>query len=163
MEYGLANATRAGTCTKINLMEAHWLTGHHNDNEATTRAIAKNLGCEITRGTWKTYEDCAKAKAKRKAIPQKGNQENKAKGPCKQIFTDITSVQKPTREPKTKFTAHPHMRIIVDEYSKSRFIQWFRTKDGMVVTTAELFYKWKTKGKPVKIVRCNGAGENKKV
>ena len=40
MEYSLANTTRAGT--KINLMEAHWLTGHHN--EVTTRAIAKNLG-----------------------------------------------------------------------------------------------------------------------
>ena len=37
MEYSLANATCAGT--KINLMEAHQLTGHHND--ATTRAIAK--------------------------------------------------------------------------------------------------------------------------
>lgn len=109
----LVNATQEGT--KMKIMRIHELTGRHN--EATTRAIAKELGWEIARGSWKACKDCAKAKAKRKVIPQVGNQDHKATRPCERIFRDITSLRKPMRsKPPTPFTSRPHMRILVDEY-----------------------------------------------
>jgi hypothetical protein len=49
----------------------------------------------------------------------------------------------------------------VDERTQLKFSDFFNTKIGMVEPTCQLFYKWKEKGMPVKVVRCDDAGENK--
>jgi hypothetical protein len=65
---------------------------------------------------------CAKAKAKRKNIP-KDIDHDKAEKPGGCIFTDITSVRKPKKEPKTLFVSKPHMSILVDEKTGTRFVR----------------------------------------
>ena len=52
---------------------------------------------------------------------------------------------------------------MVDEYTGMRFLNWYAKKTGMVepTTCTRLFNQWNGKGKPVLIVRCDNAGENK--
>jgi hypothetical protein len=54
----------------------------------------------------------------------------------------------------------PHMRILVDEATNIRFVQWFGTKDGMVDPTCATLYQWSTKGMKTLFIWCDGAGEN---
>jgi hypothetical protein len=88
---------------------------------------------------------CAKAKAKRKNIPKDTDHE-KAEKPGGRIFTDITSVRKPKKEPKTLFVSKPHMRILVDETTGTHFVRWFETKNCMVGPTCATLHQWSTKG-----------------
>jgi hypothetical protein len=48
----------------------------------------------------------------------------------------------------------------VDERTQLKFSDFFNTKIGMDEPRCQLFYKWKEKGMPVKVVRCDDAGEN---
>jgi hypothetical protein len=76
------------------------------------------------------------------------------------MFTDITSIRKPKNDPKALFVSKPHMRILVDETTNVRFVQWFETKEGMVDPTCVTLYQWSTKGMKKLFIRCDGAGEN---
>ena len=44
-----------------------------------------------------------------------------------------------------------------------KWTNFYDTKDKMVEPTCEMFHKWKREGKPEKSVRCDNAGENKKL
>jgi hypothetical protein len=128
---------------KMHIMKAHDLLGHRDQEKMKATAVA--LGWTICRGGWCRCVHCAKAKAKRKNIPKDTDHE-KAEKPGGRIFTDITSVRKPKKEPKTLFMSKPHMRILVDETTGTRFVRWFETKNGMVDPTCATLHQWSTKG-----------------
>jgi hypothetical protein len=93
----IAPAAPAAKLIKMPIMKAHDLLGHGDQEKMKATAVA--LGWTICRGGWCRCVHCAKAKAKRKNIPKDTDHE-KAEKPGGRIFTDITSVQKPKKEPK---------------------------------------------------------------
>ena len=56
--------TTIGMCMNINI--AHCLLGHRNED--SIRKTAKQMGWELTRGSLKPCEHCAKSKAKQKNV-----------------------------------------------------------------------------------------------
>ena len=50
--------------------------------------------------------------------------------------------------------------MMVDEYTGIRFLNWYRTKIGMIEPTAAQFYQWFGKNIKVRYVRCDNAREN---
>ena len=147
----------------ISIMTAHELLGHQD--ESRTRATAKQLGLTLKPGSFQPCVHYDVAKSRRKALTDQGSQENMAAAPGGRMFLDITSIRKPKdvkgRKEKILFVSKPHMRMMVDEYTGMRFLQWYKTKDAMVEPTAAQFYQWTSKGLAIKIVRCDNAGENK--
>jgi hypothetical protein len=142
-------------------MKAHDLLGHGDQEKTKAKAIA--LGWTICRGGWCRCVHCAKAKAKHKNNPKnnpKNTEHEKAVEPGGCIFTDITSISKPTNDSKALFVSKPHMRILVDEATNIRFVWWFETQDGMVDPTCATLYQWSTKGMKMLFIWCDGAGEN---
>jgi hypothetical protein len=53
--------------------------------------------------------------------------------------------------------------VIVDERTGLKFSSFHQTKGGMVEPTCEKLHRWKEAGHPVKHVRLDNAGENKKL
>jgi hypothetical protein len=153
----IAPAAPAAKLIKMPIMKAHDLLGHGDQEK--TKATAVALGWTICRGGWCRCVHCAKAKAKHKNIP-KDTDHDKAQKPGGRIFTDITSVRKPKKEPKTLFVSKRHMRILVDETTGTRFVRWFETKNGMVDHKCATLHQWSTKGMKTLFIRCDGAGEN---
>jgi hypothetical protein len=155
----IAPAAPAAKLIKMPIIKANDLLGHGDQEKMKATAVA--LGLTICRGGWCRCVHCAKAKTKRKNI-LKDTDHGKAQKPDGRIFTDFTSVRKPKKEPKTLFVSKPHMRILVDETTGTRFVRWFETKNGMVDPTwATLqLHQWSTKGMKTLFIRCDGAGEN---
>ena len=99
-EFCLANT---GEGLKLSVNKAHELLGH--PGEASTREGASAMGWILTRGSFKKCEHCARAKSRRKPVPQEGNMDNKATAPGERIFLDITSIRKKKKEVKTPFVS----------------------------------------------------------
>jgi hypothetical protein len=85
----IAPAAPAAKLIKMPIMKAHDLLRHGDQEKMKATAVA--LGWTICRGRWCRCVHCAKAKAKRKNIPNDTDHE-KAEKPGGRIFTDITSV-----------------------------------------------------------------------
>ena len=137
---------------------AHDLFGHCD--EARTRKMAEAQGFKITRGTLGPCEACAAGKAKQKNVI-KESKHDPANDSNERIFLDISSVR-PKKDMKVTVTK-PNWRIMVDERTQMKWSQFFRTKNGMIEPTCVMFYKWKQSGKPVKYLRMDNSGENKKL
>jgi hypothetical protein len=141
----------------ITVQEAHERLGHCD--EAKTRAIAKQLGWQLKKGTLDVCEACAIGKARQKNI--KGDAQPKAvtKEPNGRVYLDISTTKNPEQgglKPK-----RPNWRIIVDEATGTKITHFFESKDKMVEPTCELFKKWEQNERPVKAIRMDNAGENK--
>ena len=53
--------------------------------------------------------------------------------------------------------------MIVDDLSKIKFISFHKTNDGMIEPTCTRLSKWRVMSMSVENVRCDNAGENKKL
>ena len=154
----LAQATVQARSMTVN--EAHRLYGHHD--EATTRKIAERMNVHVTRGAMVPCESCGLGKAKQKNVANNNNEEKetkKATSPNERIYADLTTVKKA----EGKEALYPHMWLLVDEYSGTKFVKCFKTKIGMVEPTCQLFSQWRERGKPVKYLRMDNGGENQKL
>ena len=88
---------------KINIMKAHGLYGHQCEKH--TRAIAKALSQELTKGIMKKCLDCAKGKAKQKNLT-KATKEEEDKKDEGRVYLDLSKVLVP---PELKFkTRNPN-------------------------------------------------------
>ena len=143
----------------MNIKTAHDALGHMD--EERTRKAAKQLGIEITRGTLKPCKDCAAGKAKQKNVPKVSNHVPSTKV-NERIYLDIASI-KEKKDDKIKNVNKPHCRIMVDEKTQMKIVDFFYAKSGMVEPTCEKIQKWKSAKMPVSIIRCDNAGENKKL
>ena len=73
------------------------------------------------------------------------------------IYLDITTIRKVG---KIKLTKGVWLEV-TDEYSKYSTTLFMNKKSDMPIIMARLLSHWKAMGKPVKIIRCDNAGENK--
>jgi len=141
---------------KVNINSAHALCGH--TSEEATRATAKALGWDITRGVMQPCAACAAGKAKQKNVP-KASEHIASKANAERIYMDISTIKGEKDGPKVN--AKRHWRILVDERTQMKFSKFFTTKSGMVEPTLEQIAKWKANNLVVKYIRCDNAGENK--
>jgi hypothetical protein len=56
----------------------------------------------------------------------------------------------------------PHWLIIVDEYTQLKRVEFFKSKSDIVEYLCEIINRDGNNGMPVRFVRCDNAGENKK-
>ena len=106
--------------------KAHDLLGHCNED--ATRATAKHLGWELSRGA-KPCQSCAEAKAKQKIMPKK-TKGKKASRPNERLFQDLATVKAPKSLNVT--VTRPHWQLLVDERTNMKFSSHHETKSGMV-------------------------------
>ena len=142
---------------KMGIKKAHDQLGHADEDR--TRAMAKYLGWDITRGTLGPCLSCAVGKAKRKNLHD--SESRKATTPGERLYLDIATIKEKAGMPKV---GKPHMRIIVDEATAKYFLHFFKKKNEMIEPTCELFHQWQEEDKKkIKYLRMDGAGENKKL
>jgi len=146
------------THMRLNIQRAHDLLGHMHEDMA--RKSAKHLGWALTRGNLPTCESCAVGKAKQKNVP-KISEHVAAKNSGERVFLDIATFKGEKDGPAVN--ARKNWRIMVDERTQMKFTKFFKTKDGMVVSTLEQFERWNKAGMQVKYVRLDNAGENVKL
>jgi hypothetical protein len=142
---------------RMTVNEAHDKLGH--SHEDAVRATAKQLGWEIKKGGMKPCDACNAAKAKQKNV-EKDSDHVPAKENAERIYLDLSKVKAPEGIPQP---GKPNWRIMVDERTNLKFSDFFGTKDGMIEPTCEQIGKWKNAGLKVKFIRCDNAGENKKL
>ena len=138
--------------------KAHRLLNHMSEDE--TRKAAKLRGWKLTPGPLVACVPCTKAKAKQKNVCKESDTE-KATESNGRIYLDISTIRAPK---KSNFkVAKGNWLIMVDERSGMKISRFFATKDEMVEPVCEQFQLWKGAGIPVKILRMDNAGENKKL
>ena len=100
-------------------------------SEDNTRKVAKALGWTIVRGTMKTCESCAKAKAQQKKlkIDVPNDKSTEING---RIYLDLSRLVKPASEPQPR---RPNWCMIVDEATGFKTSTFHATKSGMVTPT----------------------------
>ena len=150
----------------INADVAHGLLGHMNDADA--RMAAKNLGYELVKKGMTPCGACAEAKSKQRSLPSRTatirvevEPKQVVKMVNERVHLDISSVKNP-QDIDVNVTK-PHWMMVVDERTGMKWSEFHETKNGMVEPTCEKWYRWQQSGMPVKIVRCDNGGENKKL
>ena len=133
----------------------HAMLGHAG--EQACRESAKELEIHITRGSLEPCEACLTAKAKKESVNYRQHQRSMI--PNERIYLDLSRLIKAGSNAIYK----PNWRLIVDERTGMKFTEFFTNKSSMVEPTCELLHNWKEQGKPVKFIRCDNAGENKKL
>ena len=73
------------------------------------------------------------------------------------VFVDISTIREAGGFPLTKGVCIG----VVDEYSKFGVMFFVDSKGHLPIVLYEIFSKWRDLGRPVQIVRCDNAGENK--
>jgi hypothetical protein len=76
------------------------------------------------------------------------------------IYLDLSSIKKPK---DIKQIHKRHCRILVDEKTQMKFVDFFETKNGMVEPTCEKFKLWEQHSHKVEVVRMDNGGENIKL
>jgi hypothetical protein len=128
-------------------------------SEDSVRQTEKVLEWTISVGCLKPCDSCAAGKAKQKNVSNNSDHIT-AKKNNKRIFLDIATLRSPPEGPNV---TKPNWRIMVDERTQLKFSDFFETKNGMIEPTCEQFQKWHQNDMPVKYVRLDNAGENKKL
>ena len=151
---------------KVSADTLHGLMGHINDTAC--RETAKYLGLKVTRGKMTLCGACAEARAKQKSLPSRTeivrvvvNPKEVAKKVNERVHLDISTIKAP-KELKMS-VAKPHWLMKVDERTEMKWSTFQSNKSDIVEPTCEEFRRWRQNGKPLGIVRCDNAGENKKL
>ena len=143
---------------QLTVQKAHEFLGH--PDEAKTRLAAKLLNWNLVRGGLKPCEACAAAKAKQKNVVKESTHVPASKA-GERLFLDIATVKKPADGTVTN--SKRNWRIIVDERTQMKFSEFFVTKNGMIEPTCVQINQWHQNGMIVRYLRCDNAGENKKL
>jgi hypothetical protein len=122
-------------------------------------ATCKALGWDLNQGTLGVCAACMVAKAKQKNI-KTSNEDVKELDGKTRIYLDISSIKKP-KDIKAIYIRH--CRILVDERTQLKFVDFFEKKNGMIEPTCEQFKKWEQNGHKVDVVCMDNSGENLKL
>ena len=154
----MSAAAIATTKRQMTKKQAHDLLSHAC--EAETVKTAKYLGWELLPGAMEPCPDCAAGKARQKNVP-KDSTDKRSTVNMERVYHDIATIKKPKGMEVT--ISKPNWRILVEEKTNTKFSAFFKKKNGMIEPTCEQFEKWRQAGMPVKFLRCDNAGENKKL
>ena len=103
-------------------------------------------------------EGCATAKARRKGVSLRGTTTHEKSTQANNfIYLDTSTI----RDAGGIKVRNGVWIGIVDEFSGMGTSMFVATKRASVEATCKLFSDWKERGKPVRTVRCDNAGENK--
>eukprot|EP00977_Amphora_coffeiformis_P005907 scaffold1252_cov154-Amphora_coffeaeformis.AAC.1 len=150
-------ATEYKQTKTISIKKAHEQLGHMGEDE--TRRAAKALGWTITRGSLNKCESCAIGKAKQKNVKVNEPKE-KSHEVNGRVFLDMSRIVGPNAEVQPK---RPNWCIVVDQMTGKKDSAFYETKSDMVEPTCRKMKAWEEQGKPVKIIRMDNGGENKKL
>ncbi len=143
---------------KMNIERAHAILGH--SSKETMQRMAAALGMGITRGTLKTCKSCAIAKAKQKNLnnESEGAKADRFNG---QLYHNIATVKE---SGKDKSLSHRMVwRITAKETVNFKQSTFFVYKSNMPKNMCAFMQQEKSRGHPIKIIRQDNAGENKKL
>ena len=101
-------------------------------------------------------ETCQLSRTKRHGV-NKRSDHIPSTHPNGRVFVDISTIREAGGFPLTKGVCIG----VVDEYSKFGVMFFVERKGRLPIVLCEIFSKWKELGRPVKVVRCDNAGENK--
>jgi hypothetical protein len=131
----------------------HQILGHPSLD--TTRRTAKFYGIKLT-GTMDICENCGLGKSKREAV--KKISESSSKIPGERLFIDISSIQ------AESFGGSKYWLLILDDFTGVSWSYFLKKKSDLSERVMELLKDLKSKHNiKVKFVRCDNAGENKKL
>ena len=140
---------------KISLAQAHARLGHCDIEK--TRRTAKGLGWVLKDGIMDACPSCAAGKARQKNVPKKTEREMSEKA-GERVHHDLSTIM-----PKGGASCpRPVWHMWQDEASRYRKSAFFKTKDETIDYMCRTLHELKETGKPVKYVRMDNSGENKK-
>ena len=152
------------------MQQLHCELGHMGENEC--RKIARHFEMELTKKSMPPCAACAVAKARRKNIKTnkttvKFNEDDtkeKIMEINERVSLDLSKIKVPTnKEVNDPDIRNPQWRLIVDAATGRKFSEFYVSKDKMVEPTCEQLQTWKNEDRPVRIIRCDNAGENLKL
>ena len=139
--------------------KAHQLLGH--GHEGATRSTAAYLGWQLVKGSWQVCQSCAEAKAQQKNVPKESSSE-KATEPNGRLFHDLATFKTPKKSEIE--VSRPVCQILTDEYTGIKFSAFHSKKSDIIESTPRKIVQLEgIAQKPVKIIRQDNAGENKKM
>jgi hypothetical protein len=137
----------------IKYEELHAMLGH--PGEKTVRETAKRLSIEVSGKSKNPCEHCAKAKMRQKNIPKEN--ENKTDVVGERLYVDISSIK------SRSYGGNKFWCLAVDEATDQSFSCFVGRKSHAPYKLVKLIKELKDKGKIVKYIRCDNAGENYKL
>ena len=137
---------------KIDYNLLHAMLGH--PGSASVQRTATSLGLELT-GSLEKCPDCATAKMRQKNIPKEN--ENRSLTPGERLYIDTSSVK------SKSYGGNKFWSLVVDEATGMTFSDFVARKNMIDRHIVPLLDDLKNKGKIVKYIRCDNAGENKKL
>ena len=144
---------------KMSANKAHQLLGH--GHEGATRSTAAHLGWQLVKGSWQVCQSCAEAKAQQKNVPKESSSE-KATEPNGRLFHDLATIKPPKKSDIE--VSRPVWQILTDEYTGIKFSAFHSKKSDIIESTPRKIVQLEgIVQKPVKIIRQDNAGENKKM
>ena len=146
------------SAVSISGIKAHEILGHHG--KTRTRAIANRLGWKITGSKEYICYNCTTSKAKQKSVPKKSTHQVSDKS-NERIFLDISTVKGPKKG--KVYVSQPQWCLKVDEKTQTGFSEFHEKKNEFIVPACVQFTKWKNADILVRYIRCDNAGENKKL
>ena len=137
----------------LNVNALHRMLGH--TSEAVTRKTAKSMGHEVT-GTFQPCSSCGIGKAKQKNVCKKSEGRATEKG--ERFCMDISHIK------ATSFGGAKFWNLIVDEATDMKWCIFLKKKSDLKYRMKKFLNLMINKYDiHVKKIRCDNAGENKKV
>ncbi len=143
---------------KMNIERTHAILGHSNEDTTQKTAVALNM--QITRGSLKTCEPCAVAKARQMNVNSKSKRK-KAEKFNERVYHDIAIVKKSNNDKKLGCKSVWH--VIAEEMVNFKMSKFFVSKSKMPTYMCEYMESEKVQGHPIAIIRQDNAGENKEL
>jgi hypothetical protein len=100
---------------------------------------------------------CTAAKAKQKNLTKVSNHV-KSENPGERMFLDLAYFKTPR---KGMVIPKPNWRLMVDESTNFKITDFYKKKNDMVEPTCIVIKQLKDKGREIKFLRMDNAGENK--
>jgi hypothetical protein len=106
-----------------------------------TRAVAKQLGVELSRESKPTCESCAMAKAHQRNVPKEVHSDKKATEFNGQVMHDISVIKVLKKEDFEGVRINkPNWHLMVDEASKFKRSVFHEAKSGIISNLAEYMH-----------------------
>ena len=136
----------------VDVNKFHALLGHVSEEK--TRAVAKYYGVKLA-GKFNPCSACAEAKARQKNVPKNIADDRRCNIVGERLHMDISSIK------AKSFGGAKYWLLVLDEATGYAFSFFLKRKSDTGSTILKLVQDLQMKGKHVKKIRCDGAGENK--
>lgn len=146
----MAFPAESGKAWDINRM--HRVFNHAS--EEVLRATAKDNGWQVT-GTFETCRDCHESNAKQKGVAK--STETKSDKPGERLFMDFTSIK------SKSLGGGKFWLVVVDDATNLTWSYFLKKKNKLAKTMVSHLLQMKASGTKVKAIRCDNAGENRKL